>query len=296
MIVYTLSPPAPARLEGTLNHLEGLLNEVPIGALHIPEVHGGAKLMPRSFAKMLRKSFKARLPELIIDRVIVRTHWENHRRWLIKTWEDYGIRALVLVGGESSRVRYPGPSVAEAARLIRSLDGVDFSLGGITIPSRPAEGLRLMEKTQSGIEFFLSQVIFDAERTKELLRDYHKRCLEFGLAPKRIFLSFSPISSERDVDSLRSWRVEIPEGVERFILKGSRGAVERSLRAAERILREVLHAVEGGGINVPLGINIEPVFRRNLSAAQELASRLGEVYHAWMMTREGGCLPWKNMK
>jgi len=281
MILYTISPPAPHNLGMVLSHLEGLLSCVRLDGLHIPEVKRGTKLAPREFARILHQSFKGGLPELMVDRVIVRTHWENQRRWLRKTWQKFDIRTLVLVGGESSRLRYPGPSVVEAARLIRGLDGMDFSLGAIMIPSRRSEGPRLMEKTQSGISFFLSQVLFEAERAKALLKGYHERCLKLGLEPARIFLSFAPVSSGRDIGFLRGWRVEIPKGVEHFILKGSGGVVERSLDVAERVLKEILGFVAEEGISVPLGLNIEPVMRRNLLPAQELALRLGGVYHAW---------------
>ncbi len=300
LVIYTIVPPpagAPqAEIEARLESMQGLIYDLPVVAINIPEVRPETrnprvtpftpKMEPRSFARLIQERFDHR-GEVIVDRGIVYTHWANQRQWLMKTWRDYRIRNLVLVGGDSSRVRYPGPSVAEAARLIgRSFIFGDFFLGGITIPTRPNEPERLIEKARSGIAFFISQVIYEAAHMKKLLRDYQERCRELRVEPKRIFLSFAPVSSESDVRFLRWWGVEIPSEFERFILREKSGIGERSTQVAEQILRELMEFVENEGISVPLGLNIEHVTTRNLEASLKLALCLAQVYETHLPVKD----------
>jgi len=294
VIIYTAVPPpqgvAPSALRARLEGLERLVDEANIDAIHIPEVRDERrrprvtpfvpKLSPRTFGRLITRR---RPIELVIDRGTVHTHWANQQRWLYKTRRCYQIRNLVLVGGESSKIRYPGPTVTEAAQRIAHMDGLDFFLGGITIPGRRSaafgdEPNRLLEKTRSGIEFFISQVIYEASHVQNLLKEYHQRCLGEGVKPQRIFLSFAPISSERDLRFLRWWGVKVPSRVERFILKGKRGIARRSIQMSGEILEEILEFARRQSISVPLGLNIEHVSARNLRISYELAAHLSEIY------------------
>lgn len=297
LVIYTVVPPpagAPqADIEARLESVQELLYDLPVAAINIPEVRPETrnprvtpfvpKMEPRSFARLIQERVAHRV-EVIVDRGIVYTHWANQRKWLRKAWRDYRIRNLVLVGGESSRVRHPGPTVEEAARLIQCSSALGaFFLGGITIPTRHNEPERLIEKTRSGISFFIGQVIYEAERMKKLLRDYQERCRELRMEPKRIFLSFAPISSESDVRFLRWWGAEIPSEIEHFILREKVKIGERSIQVAEQILRELIDFVANEGIFVPLGLNIEHVNQRNWASSRSLGARLLEMYRsAWL--------------
>ncbi len=292
VLIYTVVPPpvdaSSAEIEARLEALQRLLYDIPIDAINLPEVRPELrsprvsrfvpKREPRSFALLIEEQLDPRAP-VIVDRAVVYTHWGNQERWLLKTWREYKIRNLVLVGGESSRVRYPGPSVAEAAQLIRSSSVFgDFLLGGITIPGRSGEPERLIEKAKSGIEFFISQIIYESEPAKSVLKDYLDLCRKEGLRPRRIFLSFAPISSEHDVKFLRGWSVKIPEPTERFLMKSASGIVERSIEAAERVLEEILEFVDMAGVEIPLGLNLEHVNQRNWAGSRDLGIRLLGIY------------------
>lgn len=286
--MYTMVPPpagAPRSvLEACLRSLQE--NAVPIDALNIPEVHNEGrrprvtpfipKMEPRLFGRLAERVLDPPI-EVIVDRGIVYTHWHNQEKWLFKTWRDYHIRTVVLVGGESSQIRYPGPSVTEAARLITQCMQA-LSLGGITIPTRRDEPQRLLEKTRSGIEFFISQVLYEADHMKSLLRDYHRLCLEEDMQPQRIFLSFAPISSAADVKFLKWWGVEFPSETEQLILRASTGILSRSIQVTEGILEDILGFIEAEELRVSIGLNIEHVTTRNIEASIELAARLIHGY------------------
>jgi len=296
VVIYTVIPPpvgtpTPA-VRSCVESLHELVDEVPIDAINIPEVRDETtrpgpriskfvpKIEPRLFGRLIQEGFTRRL-EVIVDRGIVYTHWANQRRWLCRTQRDYHIRNLVLVGGESSKINYPGPPVVEAARRISQElrgEGLDYFLGGITIPTRRNEPDRLIEKSQNGIEFFTSQVIYEAENTQKLLRSYYKRCREVGVEPQRIFLSFAPVSSRRDLDFLKWLGVEVPAAVEREILNGWIGAAWRSIHVAERIWQAILEYVADEGIEVPLGLNIEHVMKHNFEISRDMVACLAEIY------------------
>jgi hypothetical protein len=269
-----------------------LAYETGIDAINIPEVRDEVtrpgprmvqfvpKIEPRAFGRLIQEGFSRPL-EAIVDRGIVYTHWANQRRWLCRTWRDYRIRNLLLVGGESSKIRYPGPPVTEAARRIQhdfGPQGLDYFLGGITIPTRRGEPERLIEKAACGIEFFTSQVLYEAENTQKLLKSYHNRCRERGVKPKRIFLSFAPVSSKRDLEFLKWLGVEVPEAVEREILNGWIGTAWRSIQVAERVLGEILAFARDEKLDVPLGINVEHVMKHNFEVSRDMVLALRELY------------------
>jgi len=89
--------------------------------------------------------------------------------WLTEAWEEYGIRDLVLVGSPSSSgdIKLPLPQAYEALKKSPH----NFNLGGVTIAERHAkkgdEHLRLLKKSESGCEFFISQAVYNHQATAD---------------------------------------------------------------------------------------------------------------------------------
>ncbi len=209
----------------------------------------------------------------------------NQVRWLEETYEEFGIRYVVLVGGESSKVRYPGPTVFEAAEQVDSRK-LPISLGGISIPSRAHEADRIRRKNDAGVVFFTTQILFDSNDIVGLVQRLN------GLEA-RIFLSFAPVSHPRDLEFLRWLGVDIPPDLDRFLLVGERAGesspaaaetcLERSLDLAQRILMDVFDNLPPDP--PPLGLNIEHINRRNFPAAVQMLERLGNLYANLVATR-----------
>src|SRR5207247_9071193 len=87
-----------------------------LDAVNIPEVleenHAGQPfyrdLDPRDFAALLGDL----RVDPIVNKVVAHVPSESLlRRWIHESLEQHALRNFVLVGGNSSRVRYPGPSV-----------------------------------------------------------------------------------------------------------------------------------------------------------------------------------------
>src|SRR5437016_7025548 len=134
---------------GSLGHLDGLnLPQV------LDENHQGQPFLrnmdPRDFVQRLGKDLGV---DPIVNNVVA--HMPStaaFRRWVEESLDRFGLRSFVLVGGPNSRIRYPGPTVLDANRVLRSVaEGHrDVALGTITIPDRKTQVGRPVAKTQSG--------------------------------------------------------------------------------------------------------------------------------------------------
>lgn len=300
VIFYELIPPkagAAAELETLLALARDLAGKV--DAINIPEIHEESRqgerrmrlperIEPRAFAQALHAAVpgKPGQPgmETVVNRVTVRESPVAQRRWLEETYAEFGIRNLILVGGESSATQYPGPSVLETARLAEEL-GLDFLLGGITIPSRSRETARIRRKYECGLRFFTTQVLLDPNDTVDLLQGLN------GL-DVRVFLSFAPLSNLRDVAFLEWLGADVPRNVAWAIEQAGEPAkaAAKTTALASRILTDVFD-------NLPahppaLGINVEQITRRNFGSAKRMLAELGGLYPRYVQAHyaEGGRL------
>ncbi len=307
VILYELIPPARGTDEVTLRAYAECVAEVvastsvPIDAVNLPEIRDEQRAQeqerahpyepkadPRQFGRHLKEAAEM---EIVVNHGTVYEPWPRQQAWLQQTWAEHGIQNLVLVGGESSLIRYPGPSVTEMAEHIRAHYDHVFFLGGIVIPSRrrrdPSrdEPQRLLHKSRCGLEFFTSQVLYEAQSTQSLLRDYQRLCEQTYQTPKRIFLSFAPVSSRKDLAFLRWLGVEIPQEVEERLLRAEIGIGWRSLQIAQQVLSEILEFCDAEGVDVPLGLNIEHITRHNFELSREFIDHLGAIYYERLRRR-----------
>ncbi len=285
VIFFETVPPAA----GKAGAIEAALEEVRkirhlVDAINLPEIHDETRpserthrFVPRVEPRVLGAPIRRELGiDAVLNRVVV--YEPDQVSWFRETGEKFGLEHAVLVGGESSKVRYPGPSVLEAAEQVRTA-GLPWCLGGITIPSRAHEADRIRRKHAAGLEFFTTQVLFDPNDIVGLVQRLN------GLEA-RIFLSFAPVSHPRDLDFLRWLGVDLPKDLDTFLLRGEaggEGCFERSLDLAQRILMDVFD-------NLPpdppsLGLNVEHINRRNFPSAVKMLERLGDLYTSLVAAR-----------
>lgn len=282
---FEMVPPAadnPSSLETVLGEVRRVQHLV--DAINLPEIHDESRASPRTvkFVKRVEpRSLAVRIlrevgMEVVVNRCVI--YETDQTRWFRETHIDHGINHVVLVGGESSQVAYPGPSVLEAAEQVRTA-GLAICLGGISIPSRLREAERIRQKTSAGLVFFTTQVLFDSNDIVWLIQRLN------GLEA-RIFLSFAPVSHFRDLEFLRWLGADIPGDLDSFLLRGgtpSDGSpadkatcFERSLDLAQRILMDVFDNLPPDP--PPIGLNIEHINRRNFAPAVKMVERLGDLY------------------
>ena len=291
VVAYEILP--PREKDGTLNSyaetISSLLSQTHIDAINIPEVHdeigrgdrpvtNQKRGEPREFGMLLQDIVGI---EAIINRVVVHEPYEEQMRWIEETNTTYEIENMIIVGGESSKVDYPGPTVNEMLQIIarrsNSNDG-DIFCGGIAIPSRKDESKNLIRKSEHGSEFFTTQVLYDAENINKMINNYQSRCNELDTFPRRILLSFAPVSSQKNIEFLKWLGVEIPDDTERY-LKGRPGSMtERSLDVAVEVLNEILDFITVNNLKVPVGLNVEHIMSYNFQSSVEMLQELARIY------------------
>ena len=269
--------------------ISSLLSQTHIDAINIPEVHDeigrGERPVsnqdrgePRKFGMLLQDIVGI---EAIINRVVVHMPKEKQMEWIQETHSKYEIDNLIIVGGESSKQQYPGPTVNESLKKISEDNRYRKSnilCGGICIPSRKKESKNLIRKSELGAEFFTTQVLCDSGNVKKMIKNYQERCNRLNTFPRRILLSFAPVSSQRNINFLKWLGVEIPKDTEKY-LNGRPGAMtERSLDVAIEVLNEILAYIIDNNLRVPVGLNVEHIMSYNFQSSIEMLQELANIY------------------
>lgn len=291
-LLFEPVPPAlrssPSRAGRYTEQLVGLVAQVPrLDALNVPELvdenHEGRPYYrsgdTREFARTLAEATHR---DVVVNKVVAHLASEEAlETWTRETLER-ALRHVVLVGGSSRYVPYPGPPVIEANRrcapILATAGGV---LGNIAIPQRTGEAHRMLAKTGAGAAFFTTQILFDSEAIVRLLREYERRCHEGDRPPAAVLLSFAPLTDDADSEFVRWLGADIPERVERSILDGEETeAGLRSVANALRVWEEVTEGYVPRHAPVPVGVNVEQISQRHLAAAVDMLSAFARVVDA----------------
>jgi len=288
VVVYEILP--PREKDGTLNsyaaNISSLLSQTHIDAINIPEVRdeigrgkrpvkNQLRAEPREFGKLLQDIVGI---ESIVNRVVVHQTLKKEMIWFEETYNKYEIENLITVGGESRNITYPGPSVNKALEAIKQNEKLNILCGGISIPSREKESLRLIEKSKNGSEFFTTQVLYDSSKIIRMISHYQKRCDEQNTFPRRLLLSFAPVSSKKNIDFLKWLGVDIPADTEEYLNENDQRMTERSMEISINVLNETLRFLNENKIVVPIGLNVEHIMSYNFQASIEMLQELARIY------------------
>lgn len=143
----------------------------------------------------------------------------------------------------------------------------------------------MLRKQKAGAEWFISQAVYDPEPTIRLLKDYAASCREQGIVPRKVILTFAPVSRQKTMNFIKWLGVRVPEETESQILNAEQ-PVEESVNLLCNMLKEILQ--ECSGIGVPLGISCESVsiYKKEIDAVHELFRKLQDI----LLTSRG--TPW----
>lgn len=182
-------------------------------------------------------------------------------RWLSDAWHQFSVRDIVLVGSPSSEGEIK-LSLPDAYQSLRD-HPQNFYLGGVTIAERHVakgnEHLRMCEKQGQGCEYFISQAVYNAQATIDLLTRYANECKQQGIVPKRIILTFSPCGSAKTLEFIEWLGISVPEATSLRIL-AAENPLSESLLISRNNFEQILQAVLP--LNIPLGLNIESLTNR----------------------------------
>ncbi len=204
---------------------------------------------------------------------------EGLAAWILETVNTYQMRKAVLVGRSTDSKYCIGPQIIEANRHaleIADSGGFELNVGNILIPEREGESARAFSKTKSGCSFFTSQIIFKPDRAKGIVCGYANNCRRGNVGSGVVFLSFAPAKTQDDIDFFKWLGCDIPREVE-IRLKKSQDMGKESIKFAKESLSGILEFVKKKGVPVQIGVNIEPVFIRNLDLAIKMANGLARI-------------------
>jgi len=277
----------PDRVDAYFHELATRLQSVDLlDAIDVPELidenHDGRPYYrtadPREIGRQLAELVQR---PVVVNKVVA--HLPSQAalvEWVQQTLAG-GIRHVVLVGGSSRYIPYPGPQVIEADRacsgILRAQGG---HVGNIAIPQRQGEAHRMLAKTRAGASFFTTQILFDSESLRRTLREYDALCQKSGVPPAAVLLSFAPLSDETDAEFVRWLGADIPEAAERWILNGEESSAgDRAIQHARRVWTDTRAGADADGLSLALGINVEQLTQRHLEVALRMLSELATLVH-----------------
>ncbi|MBH0019657.1 methylenetetrahydrofolate reductase [Pseudoalteromonas sp. SWXJ133] len=213
---------------------------------------------PREYSHLIRN---LSAQDVITYKSVAQRGVGEFKDWLSETKNDYDLQNVVLVGSPSSvgDIKLSLPDAYKA--LAEQSD--DFFLGGVTIAERHSskrnEHERLIKKTAQGCQFFISQAVYDAQATIELITSYARTCKAQGITPQRIILTFTPCGGEKTLDFMQWLGISVPEATKWRMLDA-----DNTLSESVRICRENLDLIikSCAHLDVPLGLNIESLTNR----------------------------------
>ncbi|GAA1891046.1 methylenetetrahydrofolate reductase [Asanoa iriomotensis] len=184
-------------------------------------------------------------------------------------------RVLSVFVGASSGDK-PARTDLREAQALRQAVRPDLPLGGVVISERTDEHLRMLAKQERGCGFFVSQVVYDVNETKNLVSDYFYACAARGVAPRTVVFTLSLCGSLKTLEFLRWLGVDVPRWFQNSVRHAADPLAE-SYRQTMAMARDLADFCEHLGM--PYGFNIESVSIRKaeIEATTDLAAEVGAL-------------------
>ncbi|MBG0565618.1 5,10-methylenetetrahydrofolate reductase [Actinoplanes aureus] len=211
---------------------------------------------------------------VIIYRCVGKYPEDQLRDWIA----DAGPDVLGVFVGASSGSKQVRTGLRRAQEL-RAEVRPDLPLGAVTIGERRDEHLRMLAKQERGASFFISQVIYHVNETKNLISDYFYESRARGVEPRTIIFTLSLCGSLKTLEFVRWLGVDVPRWLENSI-RHSPDPLAESYRQCVAIANDLADFCEHLG--VPYGFNVESVSIRKaeIEASTQLAKDIAILLNA----------------
>lgn len=174
-------------------------------------------------------------------------------------------------------------TLAEAYEIWRDCHKDHSVIGAVTIPERHAvlkdEDVRILDKVDCGVSYFISQCIFNVQFTKKILDDLVIACRKKKADIPTIIFTLTICGSVRTLHFMEWLGIHIPEDIKEE-LKACPNAALRSKELATEIAKDLIqYCLER---SIPFGFNVESVATRKeeVEASLELLSSIGGMLAA----------------
>jgi 5,10-methylenetetrahydrofolate reductase len=171
-------------------------------------------------------------------------------------------------------------SLKEAYDIWRTNHENHSVIGAVTIPERHAvlkdEDVRILDKIDSGVSYFISQCIFNVDYTKRILEDLVVACEARKQPLPTVIFTLTICGSVKTLHFMEWLGIHIPNDVKED-LKECTNPVTRSVEIAVATAKELTqYCVER---SIPFGFNVESVATRKeeIDASLELLNTIGEI-------------------
>lgn len=212
----------------------------------------------------------------VVYRCVAKLQPPDLRRSMQRIAEEGGL--CVLVGAASDA--QPVTMRLSDAYDLRAHDQSDLVTGGVLIGERHRGGHdeheRVLRKVDRGCSFFVTQAVYSADDTKNVLSDLRYRCEQLERPVPPVFITLTPCGSDRTLTFLRWLGVEVPRWLENELLHAA-----DTLATSVDLCMQVFEDLHGFAATkgIPLGCNVESVSlaREEIDASVELVDRVAKV-------------------
>lgn len=291
MLLYGLTPPSlttdPERADEIARATLARLDRVPLDGLILYDVdaEGDRSADPRPFpfmpmmdpADFLDRHLSGWTGPVVVYRAVGKYAEADVGRWLTDVDDD---RVLTVLVGAASREQAVKTRLTDAYRLHAGMDPRP-SIGGVCIAERHVtsgqEHRRMLSKQRAGCDFFVSQVCYDLDHTRDLLSDYVYLCRDEGTAPRPVVFTLAPCGSLKTLEFMSWLGIDVPRWL-RTELSRSQDPLTESYDQCVTNARALIGFCRHLGL--PFGINVESLTNRrveieaSVDLAQEIAGLL----------------------
>jgi hypothetical protein len=291
-LLYGLTPPrgtiTPEQADAVAETALARLRSVQVDGLILYDVDAEAdrSSAPRPFpfmpimdpAVFLDRHLAGWAAPVVVYRAVGKYTGDELSEWLSEADRD---RVLTVLVGAASRRQVVRTSLLEAYRRHAGLSHPP-RMGGVVIAERHAapgaEHERMLRKQAAGCEFFVSQVCYDLDHTRNLLSDYAFGCRDQGLDPRPVVLTLAPCGSVKTLEFMSWLGIEVP-GWLRTEITRSGDPLTASYEQCVVNARVLIAFCRRLGL--PFGVNVESLTNRkveidaSIDLVREIRSLLG---------------------
>ena len=198
------------------------------------------------------------------------------RRSLTRLDEEGG--SVVRVGA-AARDQRMVTSLPEGHALRREV-APTVPCGGVLIAERHrssrSEHLRVLRKVEQGVSFFITQAVYAAEDTKDVLSDLARACEDAGRPAPPVSITLTPCGSEKTLTFLRWLGISVPWWLENELLTAD-DTLARSVEVCTEVFADLHRFASRWGIT--LGANVESVSLRRdeIDASVALVDAVADI-------------------
>ena len=152
-------------------------------------------------------------------------------------------------------------------------------IGAVTIPERHKvlndEDVRILDKMNSGVSYFISQCVFNLDYAKQIVEDLATSCKSKQINPPTLIFTITACGSVKTLEFMEWLGIHIPDQLKEE-LRAADDMLEKSVNVCLEIASELTEfCIER---SIPFGFNIESVAIRKaeIEASVDMAHTIGQ--------------------